>query len=103
MANGTQAETGKGKGKAAGRKGGKQEAVTRPDMVAERIDQLERLAVKANEAAKDLSDAIKKVAEDSGYNAAAIKSLVAARVGDKFEERKRGAEQQLELFNEVGE
>jgi uncharacterized protein (UPF0335 family) len=100
MANGTQAAS----GKAAGRKGrDKQEAVTKPEVVAEKIEHLERLAIKANEAAKDLSDAIKTLAEVSGYNASAIKALVAARVGDKFADKRRNAEQQLELFDEVGE
>jgi len=103
MANNTATETGK-RAKPAGRQDRSgQEAVTKPTVVAEKIDQLERLAVKANEAAKDFSDAVKKAAEASGYTAAAIRALVTARVGDTFPEKRRSVEQQLELFNEVGE
>jgi len=47
--------------------------------------------------------AVKKAAEASGYTAAAIRALVTARVGDKFEDKRRSVEQQLELFTEVGE
>ena len=103
MANGTEAAVGKGKGK-TGRQGrDKQEAVLQPSVVAEKIDHLEKLYVKSQEAAKDLSDAIKATAEKSGFLASNIKKLVAARVGDRFSDKKRDAEQQLELFNEVGE
>ena len=64
---------------------------------------LEPRAAHANEAAKDFSDAVKKAAEASGYTAAAIRALVTARVGDKFADKRRSVEQQLELFTEVGE
>ena len=105
-AAGTETAKGNGKGK-RGTKGrldhGGQEAVTRPSVVVEKIDHLEKLEVKSRDAAKDASDAIKAVAESSGYTAAAIKKLVVARVGDKFKEKLRDAEQQLELFNECGE
>lgn len=81
----------------------KQEAVTKPQVVEERIDQLVRLHIQAKDAGEAESDAIKKAAEDSGYNAASIRSLVVARAGDKFLEKKRNVEQQYELFEEVGE
>lgn len=103
MANGTAAETGKAKKPAGRQDRSGQEAVTKPTVVAEKVEQLERLAIKANEAARDFSDAVKKAAEASGYTAAVIRSLVSARVGDKFNDKKRTVEQQLELFNEVGE
>ena len=90
--------------KAAGRTGrDKQQAVTKPQMVAEKIDHLEKLCVKAQEASKDYSDAVKKIAEQSGYIASNIRALVQARVKDKFGDKKRDAEQQLELFETVGE
>lgn len=89
---------------AAGRQGRDgQEAVTQPQVVADKIDELEALCVKAQQAGKSYNDAIKKVAEKSGYLASNIRALVAARVGDKFDVKKRDAEQQLELFGEVGE
>jgi DNA repair exonuclease SbcCD ATPase subunit len=104
MANGTEAASaGKGAGKSGrtGRDG--QEAVLRPTEVADKIDHLEKLYIKAQESSKDLNDAIKKVAEKSGYLASNIRTLVAARVKDKFVDKKRDAEQQLSLFDEVGE
>ena len=99
---------GKGKRRKADKAPGRQErdgqeAVTRPDVVADKIDHLERLEMAARTAAKDASDAIKKVAEASGYTAATLKKLVVARVSDKFGERLRDTKQQLELFTEVGE
>ena len=94
----------KAKRGAAGREGrDKQEAVTKPGEITERIEQLEKLYVKAQEANKDLNDGIKKAAEASGYIASNVRKLVAARVGDKFKDKMRDAEQQLELFSEVGE
>lgn len=90
--------------RAAGRTGRDQQpAVTQPKVVGERIEELEQLCVKAQDAAKRYGDAIKKVAEKSGYLASNIRALVQARVKDKFGDKKRDAEQQLELFTEVGE
>lgn len=89
---------------AAGRKGRDgQEAVTRPDVVKKEIGELEALLVKSKQADEALNAAIKKVAQESGYMASAIKKLVKARVGDSFSDKKRDAEQQLELFSEVGQ
>lgn len=88
---------------AAGRKGRDgQEAVTKPQVVRDAISNLEDLLKKAKLADEALNDAIKKVAQESGYLASAIKKLVKARVGDSFVDKKRDAEQQLELFSEVG-
>lgn len=81
----------------------KQELVTQPEMVEKCIDELVRLHNAAAGAANDLSEAIKSTAEKSGYNAAAIRKLVVARAGEKFLETKRLIEQQMELFDEVGE
>lgn len=81
----------------------KQEAVTQPKIVKERIDELVSLHRASHSAAELLSEGIKKAAEDSGYNAAAVRKLVVARAGEKFAEAKRLAAQQMELFDEVGE
>ncbi len=91
-------------GKAEGRKERDgQSAVTNPKVVTDAIDNLEELHLKAAAAQTVLNEAIKKVAEKSGYLASAIKKLVNARMKDRFADKKRDAEQQLELFNEVGE
>lgn len=89
--------------KARGRKDAYgQEAVTRPEIIEERIDELVQGYTAAKEAAEQSSEAIKKAAEDSGYNTKAVRALVLARASDSVQERRRDAEQQLELFNEVG-
>lgn len=80
-----------------------QQAVTQPKIVADKVEELERLCVKAQEATKAYGDGVKRVAEKSGYLASNIRALVQARVKDKFGDKKRDAEQQLELFTEVGE
>jgi hypothetical protein len=97
---GTQTEARKS---ATGRKGkDKQEAVTKPEVVASRIGELVNLYNKAGEASDALNDGIKTAAKDSGYNAANVRKFVIARAGEDFAEKKRDAEQQLELFDEVG-
>ena len=96
-------ETGKSKRTRGRKDADKQEAVTKPNVVGERIEELVRLHTKAKEAATDESEAIKKCAEDSGYNATNIRSLVVARAGESFQEKKKNIEQQMELFDEVGE
>lgn len=91
-------------GKAEGRKERDgQSAVPQPQVVSDAIGNLEDLHVKASQAAEALNDAIKKVAQSSGYLASSIKKLVNARIKDNFADKKRDAEQQLELFTEVGE
>ena len=89
--------------KAKGRKDAdKQEAVTRPKIIAERIEELVRGYSAAKDAAEASSEAIKAAAEASGYNTKSVRALVAARFTDTVDERRRDADQQLELFNEVG-
>lgn len=80
-----------------------QEAVTRPQLVSEKIDELVLLYTTAQACSADFGDAVKAAAEASGYNAAAIRKFVVARAGENFQERKRELEQQMELFSEVGE
>jgi hypothetical protein len=95
---------GKGKRRAKARMDqDKQEAVQQPKIIGQRIDELVRLKNAADDAAEAFSDGIKKAAEDSGYLASAVKKFVTARAGEKFEEEHRKVEQQLELFEEVGE
>ena len=80
----------------------KQEAVTKPTIIGACIAELVHLYNKAGEASAALNDGIKKAAKDSGYNAANVRKFVVARAGEDFAEKKRDAEQQLELFDEVG-
>lgn len=81
----------------------KQPAVTKPQVVGERIEELVRLHGASVTAATEAKEAITKCAEDSGYNAANVRKLVLARYGEKFPEVKRNIDQQAELFEEVGE
>jgi uncharacterized protein (UPF0335 family) len=82
---------------------GGQEQVIKVTVISDKMDQLVKLHHAAAEASEDLSDAIKKAAEKSGMNAKALRSFVAARAGDKYEERARDARQLALLFDEVGE
>jgi hypothetical protein len=77
--------------------------VTKPKVIADRIDQLVSLHIAAQTAGTEAKEAITKAAEDSGYNASTVRKLVLARAGEKFEEVKRLVAQQMELFEEVGE
>ena len=79
----------------------KQPAVTKPQVIMQRVDELVKLQRKANDAADAAKDAISKAAEDSGYLASTVNKLVKAKVGEKFEEKHREVEQQAELFDEV--
>jgi len=81
----------------------KQETVTKPDIVGEKIYSLVILYKASQSAGAEFGDAVKAAAEASGYNAAAIRKFVVARAGENFAEKKRDLEQQMELFDEVGE
>jgi hypothetical protein len=99
-----QTEEGKGKRRAAGKgrmDADKQPAVKKPKVIAERIEELVELHNKAQAAGERAKEAITKAAEDSGYLAAAVRKIVTAKAGEKFEEKHREVEQQLELFEEV--
>lgn len=92
----------KGRGAAKGRQGPeKQTMAKKPKVVHERLDEMVRLHNKAAEAAEAAKEAIAKTAEDSGYLASAVKKIVSAKAGEKFEEKHREVEQQAELFDEV--
>lgn len=79
----------------------KQPAVKKPEIVAKRLDELVDLHHKSAAAAERAKDAVTKCAEDSGFLASAVRKLVTAKAGDKFEEKHREVEQQAELFDEA--
>lgn len=93
---------GKAKGTRGRKDASKQEATTKPSVIKERIEELVRGYKKAQDASEASSDAIKKAAEDSGYNTKAVRAFIVARAGESFEERKRDCEQQMELFDNIG-
>lgn len=106
--NGNGAQVGKGgklgngRTKGAGRMDAdKQPAVKKPKVIHDRIDELVRLHNKASEASEQAKDAITKAAEASGYLASAVRKIVTAKAGEKFEEKHREVEQQAELFDEI--
>lgn len=79
----------------------RQPAVKKPEIVAKRLDELVELHHKAAAAAERAKEAITKCGEDSGFLASAVRKLVTAKAGDKFEEKHREVEQQVELFDEA--
>ena len=81
----------------------KQPAVKKPQIIAKRLDELVELQNKAAAAGERAKDAITKAAEDSGFLASAVRKLVTAKAGDKFEAKHREVEQQKELFDEAAE
>jgi hypothetical protein len=110
-----QVDTDKANGKGRGRRAAKtpkdagrmdenkQPMVKKPQIVAERLDELVELANKASTASERAKEAVTKCAEDSGFLASAVNKLVRAKAGDKFEEKHREVEQQKELFDEAAE
>ncbi len=96
-------DTKTGRRKRTGRSDAGQEEVTKPKEMVKKLPHLVRLKKAADEAAAQLGDAIKKVAEDTGYNAANVRALVAAKAGENYGKVYRNVEQQHELFSEVGE
>jgi hypothetical protein len=94
---------GKAKGTRARKDASKQEGVTQPQVIAKKIDELVKLYKEAHASGEVFSDAVKAAAEASGYNAKAVRSLVVARAGESFLDKKRDVDQQYELFEEVGE
>lgn len=94
-------------GKAKGTRGRKdassQEGVTKPQVLAKKINELVKLYKEAHASGEVFSDAVKAAAEASGYNAKNVRALVTALAGESFEEKKRDVDQQYELFDEIGE
>lgn len=85
--------------KARGRKDSQsQEAVIKHHVLVEREAELVNLATAKNTAAAEFSDAVKVCAEASGYNAAAVRKYIAAKVGNDFDEAKKKVEQLSLIF-----
>lgn len=83
------------------RQDGKQEAVERPQILRESMEELVRLKKASDEAAADFSEAIKAKAKEAGFLASVVRRLVVARAGDKFAEKQREVEQLALVFEEV--
>ena len=96
---------GKGAGRAArGRKDSEgQDAVIKPQVIEDRVDELVELHDKAAAAGEIYAEAVKKAAEDSGLLSSVVRKFVAARAGEKFDEVRRRVEQLSLLFDEVGD
>lgn len=75
-----------------------QEAKLDAKVVAEALPGLEQAARASQAASEKYSKLVKKVSQDSGFNAANVRALIAARIGDKVDMKRRDAEQQCELF-----
>jgi hypothetical protein len=76
-----------------------QEQVTKPQVVGERSQELEVLYNELRDARADFNEAIKACAEDSGYNAAAVRAHIVAKCNDRTAQARARAAQQLELFD----
>ena len=78
-----------------------QEKVIDKTKLMDRLPHLVKLHAAAKDAGKDLSDGIKKVAEQSGLLASVVRKIVVAKSGENFEEKKKEAEQLALMFDEV--
>lgn len=67
------------------------------------LEGLEGLYRRKKTAAEDFNEAVKAVAEKANIDKAALTAFVGARVGEKFQDVKKKAEQMDLLFTEVGE
>jgi hypothetical protein len=79
----------------------KQEAVMNLDPVKSRINELVKLHHANEEAAKDLSEAIKACAEKSGLLATVVKRYVTACAGENYEEKAREVAQLAFVFEQA--
>ena len=84
-----------------GRTEGGQEATVNMEPINTRMKHLIGLYRKAEEAAKDLSEAIKATAEESGTLAVNVRRLVAAKAGEDFDDTKRKVVQLSLIFEEA--
>ena len=81
-----------------------QEQPLKLDVIKKRMPELLKLSTEKEAATEAFSDAVKAVAEKSGFNANAIKKFVAARQAqDGFADKHRDAEQLVLLFETIGE
>ena len=74
------------------------DAVIKHQVIADREVELVRLFKAADEAATDLSEALKKAAEDSGYNTATVRKRIASMAHDTFDAEKKKAAQLALIF-----
>jgi hypothetical protein len=96
---------GKGKGNVRGRrdKQTKQEAVIKLDALSGAvIGTLVADYRHAHEASETFNDGIKAQAEKAGIQSPVLRAFIIARAGDKFEDRKRDAQQLNLLFENIG-
>lgn len=74
------------------------EAVIKHTVFEKRLPELVTLGKKAEEANEAFSDALKKTAEDSGYNTAQVRKRVAAELKDTVESERKKAAQMALIF-----
>lgn len=79
-----------------------QEKVIDMSKLDERMAHLIKLHNGARASNKDLSDAVKAVAEKCGLLASVVRKLVVAKAGDNFDEKKKEAAQLALAFDEIG-
>lgn len=89
------------KRKVRGRKANGQQAVIELSVVRDRIDDLVSLYLAAQRSGDELSEAINATAEAAGIKAAPLRKVVAAKAGERFEEKRTEAGQLALLFDEV--
>jgi len=77
-------------------------AVIKLESLETKTDHLIKLCTKADEAATDYKEAVNKVAESAGLNAATVNKYIKARVGDKFDETNQKIQQLALVFEECG-
>lgn len=78
-----------------------QEKVIDKTHLVEKVPYLVELHTRARDAQKDLSGAIKAVAEKSGLLASVVRKIIVAKAGESFDEKKKEAEQLALMFDEV--
>jgi len=77
-------------------------AVIKLESLKTKEDHLVRLCTKADEAATDYKEAVNKVAEAAGLNAATVNKYIKAKVGEKFDEVNQKIQQLALVFEECG-
>lgn len=78
-----------------------QEKVITMGPVKEKLPHLIKLHNAHKDTGKDLSDAIKAVAEKSGLFSSVVRKFVAAKAGELFDDKKREAEQLAIIFEDI--
>lgn len=80
----------------------KQEAVIKMGTLKESVEELIKLYRYSKVASDTFSEAVKNIAEKAGLQASVVRKFIAARAGEKFEDKKRDAEQLSLCFDEIG-